>query len=136
MFARPAAAASAPLGCPRFQARLACVDLTRQTMWVTERGKTVWGPVPIRSGRPGYETRTGWHAIEWKAKEHWSTLYNAPMPYSQFFSGGQAFHGTYTTIYTPSGSHGCVNLHLRDARQLWNLLTPGTPVYIWGARRT
>ncbi|MBB6076353.1 hypothetical protein HNR57_002258 [Streptomyces paradoxus] len=22
-----------------------------------------------------------------------STLYNTPMPYSQFFSGGQAFHG-------------------------------------------
>ena len=44
------------------------------------------------------------------------------MPYSQFFSGGQAIHGS-RYMMTPFKGHsgGCVNLYTEDARQLWNL---------------
>ncbi|SDK69533.1 L,D-transpeptidase family protein [Streptomyces indicus] len=120
--------------CPKRKGRVACVDLRRQLMWVTKGGKRVFGPVPIRTGRPGYATRTGWHKIYWRHKNHYSTLYEAPMPYSQFFSGGQAFHGIYGSVYRPPGSHGCVNMTFGDAKKLWAVLRSGDQVYVWGQK--
>ncbi|MER6436923.1 MULTISPECIES: L,D-transpeptidase family protein [unclassified Streptomyces] len=120
--------------CPVRASRVACVDLARQLTWVQKGTKVLWGPVPMRSGRAGYRTRTGLFTIYWKHKNHWSTLYNSPMPYSQFFSGGQAFHAVYGSIYDPHGSWGCVNLRLADARSLWNVLRKGDRVSVWGRR--
>lgn len=120
--------------CPVRSYRVACVDLTRQLTWVQKGKKVLWGPVPMRSGRAGYRTRTGWFKIYWKHKNHWSTLYNTPMPYSQFFSGGEAFHAIYGSVYDPNGSYGCVNLRLADARSLWNVTKTGDHVYVWGRR--
>jgi hypothetical protein len=120
--------------CPVRSSRVACVDLTRQLTWVQKGKKVLWGPVPMRSGRAGYRTRTGWFKIYWKHKNHWSTLYNTPMPYSQFFSGGEAFHAIYGSIYDPNGSYGCVNLRLADARSLWNVTKTNDHVYVWGRR--
>ena len=120
--------------CPVRSYRVACVDLDRQLTWVQKGRKVVWGPVPMRSGRAGYRTRTGWHRIYWKHKNHWSTLYNSPMPYSQFFDRGQAFHAIYGSIHNPNGSWGCVNLRLADARTLWSVLKKGDRVYVWGRR--
>ncbi|MFC8240933.1 L,D-transpeptidase family protein [Streptomyces chartreusis] len=122
--------------CPVRAYRVACVDLDRQIAWVQHgKGGVVFGPVPIRSGRTGYETRNGWHAVYWRHKNHVSTLYKSPMPYSQFFSGGQAFHGVYGSLYTPVGSRGCVNMTLKDSRKLWGLLKKGDRVYVWGHRQ-
>ncbi|MFJ1603064.1 L,D-transpeptidase family protein [Streptomyces sp. NPDC088253] len=120
--------------CPVRSYRVACVDLTRQLTWVQKGKKVLWGPVPMRSGRAGYRTRTGWFKIYWKHKNHWSTLYNTPMPYSQFFSGGEAFHAIYGSIYDPNGSYGCVNLRLADSRSLWNVTKTNDHVYVWGRR--
>ncbi|MFE5141613.1 L,D-transpeptidase family protein [Streptomyces fagopyri] len=120
--------------CPVRASRVACVDLARQLTWVQKGKKVLWGPVPMRSGRAGYRTRTGQFKIYWKHKNHWSTLYNSPMPYSQFFSGGQAFHAVYGSVYDPRGSWGCVNLRLADARTLWNVLRTGDRVSVWGRR--
>ncbi|MEU0036441.1 L,D-transpeptidase family protein [Streptomyces sp. NPDC006333] len=120
--------------CRVRSSRVACVDLTRQLTWVQKGKKVLWGPVPMRSGRAGYRTRTGQFKIYWKHKNHWSTLYNSPMPYSQFFSGGQAFHAIYGSVYDPHGSWGCVNLRLADARSLWNVLRKGDRVSVWGHR--
>ncbi len=118
--------------CPKRAGQVACVDLSRQLMWVSKGGKRVFGPVPVRTGRYGYGTRTGWHKVYWRHKNHYSTLYEAPMPYSQFFDGGQAFHGIYGSVYRPPGSHGCVNMTFGDARRLWAVLKPGDQVYVWG----
>lgn len=120
--------------CPVRSYRVACVDLPRQLTWVQKGKKVLWGPVPMRSGRAGYRTRTGWFKVYWKHKNHWSTLYNSPMPYSQFFSGGQAFHAIYGSVYDPNGSWGCVNLRLADARSLWNVTKTNDHVYVWGRR--
>ncbi|MGW1561691.1 L,D-transpeptidase family protein [Streptomyces sp. NPDC002144] len=120
--------------CPVRSYRVACVDLDRQLTWVQKGKQVVYGPVPMRSGRVGHRTRTGWFKIYWKHKNHWSTLYNSPMPYAQFFSGGQAFHAVYGSIYTTVGSWGCVNLRLADARKLWGVLKTGDHVYVWGRR--
>jgi hypothetical protein len=120
--------------CPVRTYRVACVDLTRQITWVQKGKKVVYGPVPMRSGRTAYPTRGGWHKIYWKHKNHVSTLYHQPMPYAQFFDGGQAFHAVYGSIFTTVGSMGCVNLRLGDARKLWGVLKTGDRVFVWGRR--
>ncbi|MET9408749.1 L,D-transpeptidase [Streptomyces sp. NPDC002935] len=120
--------------CPARSYRVACVDLTRRLTWVQQGGKVLYGPVPMRSGGAGHRTRTGWFTIYLRHRNHWSTLYNTPMPYAQFFSGGQAFHAIHGSIRTVGGSMGCVNLRLTDARGLWKVLRTGDRVYVWGRR--
>ncbi|TXS50661.1 murein L,D-transpeptidase [Streptomyces sp. uw30] len=120
--------------CPERSYLVACVDLDRQLAWVQNGKKVVYGPVHVRSGREGYGTRGGMHRIYWRHKNHVSTLYNSPMPYSQFFSGGQALHGVYGNIFSAVGSMGCVNLRIDEARKLWGLLKKGDRVYVWGHR--
>ncbi|RII14247.1 hypothetical protein DSC45_21400 [Streptomyces sp. YIM 130001] len=120
--------------CPVREYRVTCVDLNRQILWVQTGKKVVYAPVPIRSGKDGYETRLGWHKIYLKRERHFSTIYNnAPMPHSQFFDGGQAFHGTYSDLFK-SGSHGCVNMYAKDAKRLFDLLKVGDRVYVWGTK--
>lgn len=41
----------------------------------------------------------------------------APMPYCMFFNGGQAIHGS-NEVVSANVSHGCVRLHVSDARWL------------------
>ncbi|MFI7500427.1 L,D-transpeptidase family protein [Streptomyces sp. NPDC049687] len=120
--------------CPVGKYRVACVDLDRQLVWVQEAERVRFGPVSVRTGRAAHPTRSGWHTVYWKHKNHVSTLYNTPMPYAQFFSGGQAFHAVYGSIHTTVGSMGCVNLTLGDARTLWDVLKKGDRVYVWGHR--
>ncbi|MDX3236047.1 L,D-transpeptidase [Streptomyces sp. ME03-5709C] len=115
--------------------RIVCIDLNRQLLWVQSSStKVVFGPVAIRSGRKGYLTRTGRFTVYWRHKDHVSDIYDAPMPYSQFFSGGQAMHATPGSVYKAPGSHGCINLSNRNARLLWNLLKIQEAVYVWGAK--
>jgi lipoprotein-anchoring transpeptidase ErfK/SrfK len=91
-------------------------------------------PVRVRSGRAGDRTRTGWFRIYRRDKHHWSSLYDAPMPYSQFFSRGEAFHAVNSPLAWGPGSYGCVNLTFEDAARLWRDAGKGTVVYIWGHR--
>ncbi|QMU74263.1 L,D-transpeptidase [Streptacidiphilus sp. P02-A3a] len=121
--------------CPATLGRIACVDLSRQLMWVQVGTRVVFGPVRVRTGRAGYVTRTGlWHVYR-RNRDQWSTLYDVAMPYSQFFSGGEAFHGLDgESMYTPPGSHGCVNMNTWDARTLWGILRSGDPVEVFGRK--
>ncbi|WP_416969458.1 L,D-transpeptidase [Streptomyces sp. 4F14] len=134
LVARAAANPNAGRRCPVNSHLVACVDLARQLMWVQKGKRILYRPVPIRSGRDGYETRTGSHRVHLRHKDHYSSLYNrSPMPYSQFFDGGQAFHGSYGDLFK-GGSHGCVNLRVGDARRLWGVLRKGDRVVVWGTR--
>ncbi|MGW0606972.1 L,D-transpeptidase family protein [Streptomyces sp. NPDC002640] len=120
--------------CPADKGRIACVDLTRQLSWIQDGRKLVYGPVPVRTGRDGYETRTGLKKISWRNIDHVSTIYHVPMPYSQFFDGGQAFHSVTMSVWAPPGSHGCVNMTPKDAKKYWSLLRTGDEVYVWGRK--
>jgi hypothetical protein len=120
--------------CPVRDYKVACVDLDRQLVWVQEGRQVVFPPVPSRTGRDGYETRPGWHRVYWKDRDHYSDIYdNAPMPFSQFFDGGQALHGVLDDLFE-GGSHGCVNLRYADAERLWNVLREDDAVYVWGVK--
>lgn len=113
--------------------RTVCVDKKARTMAWIVNGKVV-KTFPIRSGKPGYETRSGVHKIYWKNKNHRSTLYHVSMPYSQFFSGGQAIH--YSAEFASKGymrgSHGCVNMKSKtDAAWLFSQTRTGDKVVVY-----
>lgn len=120
--------------CPTNKGRIACVDLTRQLSWIQDGKKLVYGPVPVRTGRDKYETRTGLKKIGWRDKNHVSSIYDVPMPYSQFFDGGQAFHSVGVSMWNPPGSHGCVNMTTAAASKYWSLLKTGDDVFVYGRK--
>ncbi|MFJ7325544.1 L,D-transpeptidase family protein [Streptomyces cyaneofuscatus] len=120
--------------CPTNKGRIACVDLTRQLSWIQDGKKLKYGPVPVRTGRDGAETRTGAKKIYWRNIKHWSTIYKVWMPHSQFFDGGQAFHSVTKSMYNPPGSGGCVNMRPADAKAYWKLLKNGDDVYVYGRK--
>ncbi|MFF2009306.1 L,D-transpeptidase family protein [Streptomyces sp. NPDC058195] len=121
--------------CPARTYRVTCVDMDRQLLWVQTGKRIDFRPVPIRTGRDAQETRPGWHSIYWRDKDHVSSLYDdAPMPYSQFFDGGQALHGHPGDLFDGGGSAGCVNLTVGDAASLWDLLGLDDAVYVWGVK--
>lgn len=95
--------------------RVLCVDKTSRTLrWMID-GKTL-RTFDIRYGRTGLETREGEFSVYLKDAEHMSKLYDVLMPYSLFFSGGEAIH--YSADFAANGygvgSHGCVNVRDRD----------------------
>lgn len=121
-------------GCPSGPARIACVDLTHQVMWVQSHGHTIWGPIRIRSGAVATPTRDGlWHIYR-RLQQHRSSINGEPMPYSQFFVGAYALHGTFKPMDSPPGSIGCVTMTLSDAASLWQVTKIGDPVYVFGHR--
>ncbi len=102
---------------------VARIDLTRQRMHVTANGRSV-GSWKISSGRTGYVTPTGRFRPKWISRMHYSRKYdNAPMPYSVFFNGGIATHGTTSVsrLGRPA-SHGCIRLRTGNARKFYNLV--------------
>jgi lipoprotein-anchoring transpeptidase ErfK/SrfK len=120
--------------CPTNKGRIACVDLTRQLSWIQDGKTLTYGPVPVRTGRDKYETRTGAKRIYWRNKNHYSSIYKVRMPYSQFFDGGQAFHSITGSVWSPPGSHGCVNMRGGDAKAYWNMLKKGDDVFVYGRK--
>ncbi|MET9665486.1 L,D-transpeptidase family protein [Streptomyces sp. NPDC006475] len=120
--------------CPTNKGRIACVDLTRQLTWIQDGKKLVYGPVAVRTGKNGTETRTGAKKIYWRSINHFSTIYKVRMPYSQFFDGGQAFHSVTKSMYNPPGSGGCVNMRPAEAKAYWNLLKNGDDVHVYGRK--
>lgn len=106
------------------RARLtASIDLSRQVMTVSINGRHAYS-WPVSSGRRGYRTPTGSYRPGTMKRMHYSRKYhNSPMPWSVFFRGGYAIHGTYATkaLGRPA-SHGCVRLHPANAKTFYRLI--------------
>jgi hypothetical protein len=99
----------------------ACYDRRNHqvTLW---RSGRLWNSWLVRGGSASTKTRTGDFTVFRRDKDHISSLFGSPMPYSQFFSGGQALHGSRAMMDPYVGhSHGCINMYVEDARQLWRL---------------
>jgi hypothetical protein len=113
--------ADIPAACEDGTGWDACYDRARHEVTLWHDG-TVINAWLVRGGSSDHPTRTGDFRVYYRDIDHVSSLYDSPMPYSQFFSGGQAFHGSATMIDPFTGhSHGCINMYDEDARQLWNL---------------
>ncbi|WP_158969009.1 L,D-transpeptidase [Chachezhania sediminis] len=100
----------------------AYVDLSEQRMTVMRDGMWLYD-WPVSSGRQGYLTPTGDYRATRFSRHHRSRKYNnAPMPYSIFFHGGYAIHGTdqVAQLGRPA-SHGCIRLHREHAATLFRM---------------
>lgn len=99
------------------------VNLATQQMVVKVDGRhyATWN---VSTGRRGYTTPTGRYRIQRMTKMHYSRKYNnAPMPFSVFYSGGYAIHGTNAVSRLGRvASHGCVRLRTSNAKDLYNLI--------------
>ena len=112
------------LASPAFAARISVtVDLSQQTMTVRVGGETLYN-WSVSTGRKGYRTPTGTYHPTRMHREYYSRKYdNAPMPYSIFFRGGYAIHGTSHVSQLGSvASHGCVRLLKANAQTLYALV--------------
>lgn len=120
-------ARKAPHGDPCSVTAVACVSLAKQEAWFVRSGKIVRGPVRVATGRAGYGTEVGTFSVYRKNRMWYSTIYNnAPMPYSVFFDGGEAFHEA--SVYVRS--HGCVHLSSNDAAWVYDFLRIGDKVQV------
>ena len=62
---------------------------------------------------------------------------DAPMPYSVFFKGGYAIHGTgYVSQLGRPASHGCIRVPMFAARRLPSMISHLTPVFVYGCPET
>ena len=104
------------------------VDKASQRLSVAVDGvqKYEW---PVSTARVGYITPNGEYRPTrldrtWFSRKY----YNSPMPYSIFFHGGYAIHGSYerAEIGRPA-SHGCVRLDPKNAEVLFNLVKAQGP---------
>ena len=79
---------------------------------------------PVSTARWGYRTPNGSYRPQWLARKWFSTKYDgSPMPYSIFFNGGYAIHGSYEVKRLGSpASHGCIRLHPENAAVLFDLV--------------
>lgn len=101
---------------------VATVNLSSQTMTVTQGGvvKYRWA---VSTARRGKVTPTGSWRAKWTSRNHRSSRYNnAPMPYSVFYSGNFAVHGTYQSkLLGRPASAGCVRLSVGNAATFYSM---------------
>lgn len=99
------------------------IDISDQHMRVSVGGEPTYN-FDVSTGRKGYSTPKGSYGVQRMYKEYYSMKYDgSPMPYSIFFRGGYAIHGTYDTKRLGRvASHGCVRLAPENARRLYRLV--------------
>jgi len=99
---------------------IAKVDVSEQTMRVYKNGEQIhkWR---VSTARKGKHTPRGQWRGKSLSKNHKSSLYNnAPMPYSIFYSGNYAIHGTnQTSRLGRPASAGCIRLDTANAAKLF-----------------
>jgi len=102
---------------------IAKVDISKQSMRVFNGDKLLY-EWKVSTARRGYKTPLGNYKPLYLEKMHYSRKYNnSPMPYSIFFNGGYAIHGTNAVSHLGRrASHGCVRLHTKNAKTLYSLV--------------
>jgi len=95
--------------------RVLCIDKTSRFLsWVVDG--EVRQELEVRFGAADTPTREGVFSVYYKNRDHVSKLYGSSMPYSMFFSRGQAVHysSDFATVGYDGASHGCVNVRDYD----------------------
>ena len=113
--------------------RVLCVDKTKRKLYYVKAGKII-KTADARFGCSGMATREGTFKVFRKSRNHVSSLFNSPMPYAMFFSGGQAVH--YSPDFARTGyngcSHGCVNIRSRSTiAWIFDQVRIGDRVYVY-----
>jgi lipoprotein-anchoring transpeptidase ErfK/SrfK len=102
---------------------VASIDVSSQTMTVSRYGQVLyrWS---VSTARRGYFTPRGSYRPQRTARMWYSRKYHmSPMPYSVFFHGGYAIHGTGAVKYLGRpASHGCVRLYTANAATFYSMV--------------
>jgi len=128
---------------PRQEGKVIVVNIGLQRLYAYENGNTLFPTaVPITTGKRGFETVTGEFAIYLKELHHQMVspfpgiFYNDIVNYWMPFYLGYGLHdapwrSVYgTQDYPVVGSHGCVNIPLKDTIVLYNWAEVGTRVIV------
>ena len=99
------------------------INKSNQRMYVYEDFKHLY-TFKVSTGRSGHNTPTGVFKPYSAEQMHYSRkYYNSPMPWSVFFNGGVAIHGTEAIgNLGRRASHGCVRTHPKSARKVYNIV--------------
>jgi len=112
--------------------RVLCISkASRSLTWVVDGQARM--RVDVRFGSENNPTREGVFSVFRKNRQWTSTIYGSSMPFSMFFSGGEAVH--YSSDFAARGyagaSHGCVNVRDYAALStLFNLVQVGDQVVV------
>lgn len=119
------------------------VDLTSQKLWLYKDGSLILS-TPLVSGNvnEGMRTPTGIYSIYAKSTDAVLTGedYSTPVDYWMPFHGGYGLHdanwrGSFGgELYLYGGSHGCVNLPPKAAATIFNNVSVGTKVILYGGK--
>ncbi|GLS28648.1 L,D-transpeptidase [Neomesorhizobium albiziae] len=102
---------------------VARIDISNQTMTVSKQGRVIY-TWRVSTARKGYWTPRGTYRPTRLHRMWYSRKYDmSPMPYSVFFRGGYAIHGTgYVKQLGRPASHGCVRLATGNAALFYSLV--------------
>jgi lipoprotein-anchoring transpeptidase ErfK/SrfK len=102
---------------------VANINVSAQTMTVVKHGRVIhtW---KVSTARKGYITPRGtWRPKRMHKMWHSRKYDMSPMPYSVFYHGGYAIHGTnYVKSLGRPASHGCVRLATANAAKFYSLV--------------
>lgn len=119
---------------PRCQTgRVMCIDKSTYSLrWVVDG--EVKKTFDVRFGSEYTPTREGEFAVSYLSRDHVSSLYDTPMPFAMFFSGGQAVHYSpdFAAVGYNGASHGCVNVRDYDGiAKLFDRVRVGDKVVVY-----
>jgi lipoprotein-anchoring transpeptidase ErfK/SrfK len=102
---------------------VANIDVSAQRMTVIKHGRILYS-WPVSTARKGYVTPRGsWRPKRLHRMWYSKKYYNSPMPYSVFYNGGFAVHGTNAVRHLGRpASHGCVRLATGNAATFYSLV--------------
>ena len=127
------------------------LNLSRQHLWYYKDGTLVFDTNIVSGSMTTWRyTPEGWYYLAYKSSPHTmkgeinpatgQPIYTAKCTYWMNFipSVGIGFHdydngrsNWSSTAYLYNGSHGCINMHLSDAKTLYESLEVGTPVVVY-----
>lgn len=119
------------------------IDLSAQKLWLYKDGeRIVTTNLVSGSVAEGHRTPTGVYSIYAKQTDRYlsGADYRSWVNYWMPFLGGYGLHdATWRssfggTIYHYNGSHGCVNLPLSAAKKIYNNVSVGTKVILYGGK--
>jgi hypothetical protein len=110
------------------------IDLGKQLISIFRGGHEI-GTAVIVYGGDNKQTPPGKLHILAKARDHRSSLYDAPMPYTlRLTDDGVSIHGS--TVRWGAATHGCIGVPLAFAQRLFDAASVGDEVLIIPAAKT
>ena len=124
------------------------IDISSQHVYFYQNGNCVWDSkcVTGTATDPDRATPTGVFALKYKQRDRvlrgrinpqtGKPSYESPVAYWMPFNGNIGLHDANWrssfggNIYLKSGSHGCINLPPKNAKTLFELITPGTVIVV------